>query len=135
MVHVMLILRAAALIESVKYNPPSKFHPSLLESTLRVPANSTLELAVEFDKSFIRYTEHPPDASRGWDIPPAIFSFFDTAHHRQRRIYSPVLLVDLPTPDFSMPYNVIIMSGTLIALFFGTVFNLLTRKFTWVAVK
>lgn len=36
-----------------------------------------------------------------------------------RRIYTSNVLVDLPTPDFSMPYNVIIMTSTLLALFFG----------------
>ena len=37
--------------------------------------------------------------------------------------------MDLATPDFSMPYNVIIMTCTLIALCFGSVFNMLTRRF------
>ena len=39
------------------------------------------------------------------------------------------LLLSLPTPDFSMPYNVIILSSTVIALAFGSVFNLLVRRF------
>jgi GPI-anchor transamidase subunit T len=39
------------------------------------------------------------------------------------------LLLSLPTPDFSMPYNVIILSSTVIALAFGSVFNLLARRF------
>ena len=43
------------------------------------------------------------------------------------------LLLNLPTPDFSMPYNVIILSSTVIALAFGSVFNLLVRRF--VALK
>ena len=49
-------------------------------------------------------------------------------------MYTPVMLVDLATPDFSMPYNVIIMSCTLIALIFGSIFNLLTRRFAVVRV-
>ena len=57
----------------------------------------------------------------------------DLAHHSLRdglpRMYTPVLLVDLATPDFSMPYNVIIFSCSLMAFIFGSVFNLLTRKF------
>ena len=48
---------------------------------------------------------------------------------RYQRIYTPTLLADLATPDFSMPYNVIILSCTLITLIFGTIFNVLTRKF------
>ena len=50
-------------------------------------------------------------------------------------MYTPILPVELATPDFSMPYNVIIMSCTLIALIFGSVFNLLTRKFVVVPLK
>lgn len=105
-------------------------------------------------KPFLRYTEHPPDAERGWDLPPAVFvpliprnasignadtseaTVADIRHGGQpRRMYTSVLLVDLATPDFSMPYNVIIMSCTLIALIFGSVFNLLTRKFVVVRVN
>jgi len=39
------------------------------------------------------------------------------------------LLLNLPTPDFSMPYNTIILSSTVMALAFGSVFNLLVRRF------
>ena len=39
------------------------------------------------------------------------------------------LLLSLPTPDFSMPYNVIILSSTVIALAFGSIFNILVRRF------
>src|SRR5436190_17182584 len=42
---------------------------------------------------------------------------------------TPSLLLSLPTPDFSMPYNVIILSSTVIALAFGSIFNLLVRRF------
>ena len=110
-------------------------------------------------KPFLRYTEHPPDAQRGWDLPPAVLvplisgnislslgdvtgaeALLNRSTHlppdgRLPKIYSPVLLVDLATPDFSMPYNVIIMSCTLIALIFGSVFNLVTRKFVMVSVN
>jgi GPI-anchor transamidase subunit T len=51
-----------------------------------------------------------------------------------KRIYTPVLLVDLATPDFSMPYNVNIMTSTLITLLFGSVLNMLMRRFKVVKV-
>lgn len=104
---------------------------------------------MDVSKPFLRYTEHPPDAQRGWDLPPAIFIPFSQntsasypnagspllpTQDLSRRIYTSALLVDPATPDFSMPYNVIIMSCTLIALVFGSVFNLLTRKFMVVRV-
>lgn len=38
------------------------------------------------------------------------------------------ILVSLPTPDFSMPYNVICFVCTVIAIGFGSIFNLTTRR-------
>jgi GPI-anchor transamidase subunit T len=108
----------------------------MFQSILTVPSKSTIYLTIDVSKSFLRYTEHPPDAQRGWDLPPAVFvplgiNETQTTGQSSRypRIYSPILLVDVATPDFSMPYNVIILSCTLMTLIFGSVFNLLTRKF------
>jgi phosphatidylinositol glycan class T len=47
------------------------------------------------------------------------------------RLYSEVLLINLPTPDFSMPYNVICLSCTAIAIAFGSLHNFTTRKFVF----
>ena len=89
-------------------------------------------MTMDVTKAFLRYTEHPPDAQRGWDLPPAVFVPIradEEGPEELERIYTPILLVDLATPDFSMPYNVIIMSSTLLTFIFGSIFNLLTRKF------
>ena len=95
-------------------------------------------MTIDVTKAFLRYTEHPPDAQRGWDLPPAVFvpvGAGEKGPDELERIYTPILLVDLATPDFSMPYNVIIMSSTLITFIFGSVFNLLTRKFAVAKVE
>lgn len=47
------------------------------------------------------------------------------------RLHTTSTLVSLPTPDFSMPYNVIILTSTVVALFFGSVVNALLRGW-WV---
>ena len=135
------------------YHPPlllanGHHGPSTLQATLTIPARSTLRLSIELSKTFLKYTEHPPDAMRGWDLPPAVLfpvpihdgasmnaslSLSLDGRSIPKRMYTPTLLVDLPTPDFSMPYNVIILSCTLMTLIFGSIFNLLTRK--WSIVK
>ncbi|PCH40448.1 Gpi16 subunit GPI transamidase component [Wolfiporia cocos MD-104 SS10] len=131
------------LVKVITYAAPVPHaQPALLQAVLTLPPRSTLRLTMDVAKPFLRYTEHPPDAQRGWDLPPAVFVPFsldsmgtdDVLRARPTRIYTPALLVDLATPDFSMPYNVIIMSCTLIALMFGSIFNLLTRKFAVVHV-
>lgn len=45
------------------------------------------------------------------------------------RLYTEPLLVSLPTPDFSMPYNVICLTCTVVAVCYGSFYNLLTRTF------
>ncbi|KAJ1825791.1 Subunit of the glycosylphosphatidylinositol transamidase complex-like protein [Coemansia sp. RSA 2599] len=136
--------------------------PSTMELALTLPARSRTTLRYGFDKGFLKYTEHPPDANRGFNIGPAIVSYsgsIDDAqpdrrgqqkpkHHQPlacaikeilhgdaagsrctTRIYSELFLANMPTPDFSMPYNVITFTCTILALFFGRIFNLLTRDF------
>jgi len=114
--------------------------PTTLQALLSLPPKATVEITMDVTKAFLRYTEHPPDAQRGWDLPPAILTPVDlfkngsVVSKRNERIYTSTLLVDLATPDFSMPYNVIIFTCSLIAFIFGTIFNLLTRKLVVVQV-
>ncbi|KAJ2082362.1 Subunit of the glycosylphosphatidylinositol transamidase complex-like protein [Coemansia sp. RSA 988] len=124
--------------------------PSSMELELKLPPNSRTILRYDFDKGFLRYTEHPPDANRGFSIAPAVVSYRLTttnstddqpllctinATQPQKskectvHLYTEQFLASLPTPDFSMPYNVVSISCTILALFFGRVFNLLTRDF------
>ncbi|KAF9263700.1 GPI transamidase component GPI16 [Marasmius fiardii PR-910] len=115
------------LITNVSYIlPVPHAQPATFESVLTVPGNMTVTYSVDVTKAFLRYTEHPPDAQRGWDLPPAVFV---PQTDSVRRLYTPALLVDLATPDFSMPYNVIIFTCSVVAFIFGSLFNLLTRKF------
>merc|ERR1711994_303644 len=44
------------------------------------------------------------------------------------RLYTETLLVSLPTPDFSMPYNVICLACTVAALAFGPIHNITTKS-------
>ncbi|KAK2464580.1 hypothetical protein APHAL10511_003369 [Amanita phalloides] len=105
-----------SLISYIPSIPHSR--PTTLQALLRIPANTTLNIKMDVIKSFLRYTEYPPDAQRGWDLPSAMFTVLDDEHEKQDvvkvpkrwRLYTRPLLIDLATPDFSMPYNVIIFT-------------------------
>ena len=101
-----------------------------LELLLSIPPASMLTLTYSFTKALLRYTEYPPDANRGFDIPSAVIRVLDS-EGREGPTYlrTTNLLLPLPTPDFSMPYNVIILTSTVMALGFGNIFNLLVRRF------
>ncbi|KAF2117482.1 GPI transamidase component GPI16 precursor [Lophiotrema nucula] len=102
-----------------------------LELRMVIPPSSTLTVTYDFEKAILRYTEYPPDANRGFDVAPAVIRLISPASADNKGIYlrTTSLLLPLPTPDFSMPYNVIILTSTVMALGFGNIFNLLVRRF------
>ncbi|KAJ7252017.1 Gpi16 subunit, GPI transamidase component-domain-containing protein [Mycena rebaudengoi] len=150
------------LLRSITYTPPVPHsRATTFRAVVALPPRSTVHLSMGIAKAFRRYTEHPPDAQRGWDLPAGVVVGLPSSDARNAanssfnrdsnggvnggvddvygdagtRIYTPTLLVDLSTPDFSMPYNVIIFSSSLVAFIFGSIFNLLTRKFVVLKVE
>jgi len=126
--------------------------PYHLELVLKLPARSTTTISIQFEHSMLRWVEYPPDANHGfyvgsatitaripdnrnatllapedstlsyaiWGNPPSV----NTVVH----IFTEILLVSLPTPDFSMPYNVICLACTVAALAFGPIHNITTKS-------
>ncbi len=129
-----------SIIKETIYRPAlDRRRGTQLELLMSVPAQSTVILTYDFDKAILRYTEYPPDANRGFDVAPAVLrllgkasdssSSFSQFSQEPMYIRTSSLLLPLPTPDFSMPYNVIILTSTVMALAFGMIFNLLVRRF------
>ncbi|KKK22911.1 GPI transamidase component Gpi16 [Aspergillus ochraceoroseus] len=120
------------IIKEAFYRPEiDRERGTQLELALSVPPASTVTLTYDFEKAILRYTEYPPDANRGFNVAPAVIKIgrHDDAQAQPIYIRTTSLLLPLPTPDFSMPYNVIILTSTVIALAFGSIFNLLVRRF------
>ncbi|KAI1297266.1 GPI transamidase component PIG-T [Halotydeus destructor] len=131
------------------YYKPAKdrVEPHHIELLLTLEPESETILKFDFDRSFLKWTEYPPDANHGVYIGSAVLSCklpttanityippeaepgtkqsFDTWFIR---IHTESLLVSLPTPDFTMPFNVICLVSTVISLAFGPIHNLTTRR-------
>ncbi|KAF4122062.1 GPI-anchor transamidase subunit T [Geosmithia morbida] len=115
------------IIQEIYYRPAlDRERGTQLELLLRIPARRTVFLTYDFEKSVLRYTEYPPDANRGFDVAAAVIT---TLSPRAMNLRTTSLLLYLPTPDFSMPYNVIIFTSTAVALAFGGLYNILIRRF------
>jgi len=126
----------------------------MLELVLRLPPKSTTTISLQFERSLLRWLEYPPDANHGFYLPAATITTRlrdnkntslllaaedSTMSHSLwgnpaaggsgdvLRIYTETLLVSLPTPDFSMPYNVICLACTVAALAFGPIHNITTK--------
>ncbi|KAM4609974.1 GPI transamidase component PIG-T [Polymixia lowei] len=138
----------------IHYQPSKdRVRPHLLEMLVQLPPNSVTEVTVEFERALLKWTEYTPDPNHGFYVGSSVISALvpsvvamDTNSTQERplfssffpckeessyfvRIYTEPLLVNLPTPDFSMPYNVICLTCTVVAVGYGSLYNLLTRTF------
>ena len=57
-----------------------------------------------------------------------LYHYISLQREKSVQAYTEVLLVPLATPDFSMPYNVITLTCTVLALYFGSLLNILRRR-------
>ncbi|ESO08512.1 hypothetical protein HELRODRAFT_169373 [Helobdella robusta] len=126
--------------------------PYHLEVLFNLPANSVARLSFQFEKQLLKWTDYPPDPNHGFYIAPSVINFilpnagnitslknnkhFFTGLKNSNKndaytftLHTEALLITLPTPDFSMPYNVICLVCTVIAIAFGSVHNLTTKSF------
>lgn len=132
--------KAQELIQSFNFVPAElRGRPNQLRLEVFLPANTTLVFSLQMEKAFLRLSEHPPDANRGFDVASGVATFDLLSGAQEAAVcgedpdfsttlFTEPLLVPLPTPDFSMPYNVITMTSTVVAFFVGTMLNALLRK-------
>lgn len=117
---------ASDIIKEIYYRPAlDRERGTQLELLVQIPPRCTVFLTYDFEKSILRYTEYPPDANRGFDVAAAVIT---TLRPKAMSLRTTGLLLYLPTPDFSMPYNVIILTSTAIALAFGGLYNIIVRR-------
>lgn len=124
-----LVVSGSGSVDSQFYMPAiDRKRPAHLELKVSIPPQGDLTFTYDFDKSLLLYAEYPPDANHGFAVAPAVVTVFGPDNKWEYELRSSSLLLTLPTPDFSMPYNVIILTCTVMALAFGTIFNLLTKQ-------
>lgn len=96
---------------------------------VQIPPSSKVTLSFMVEKGHLKWDEYPPDANHGFYLEAAHFEVNITRgkNVETRQYYSRILLVNLSTPDFSMPYNVICLTCTVVALAFGPIHNITTK--------
>lgn len=130
----------------------------------------SINMLLVHDGRATQVSEQPPDAHRGFDIPPAVITYAEPRAHapcgvgwrawgaaaagawgeaaagarssahlptpllqslsraRPGVLHSEGLLVQNANADASMPYNVLCLSGTVLAVFAGALLNALIRR-------
>ncbi|BFU18631.1 hypothetical protein EHI8A_098090 [Entamoeba histolytica HM-1:IMSS-B] len=90
---------------------------------IQIPSLSTLNIEVDVSYVFQHRSLHSQEPQRGWDV-PSVECILST----QEIIISNNLLVGLPAPDFSMPYNVLALSLAIFALGIGNSIDIVIQK-------
>jgi len=121
--------------------------PTEVFLTVDVPAGGTVGLSMDVAKAFIQLREFSYACEKGFDVgsaawleaelpaeggtePEGLLAPAPTAPGSDppaggwRLRLTRGLIVLLPMPDFSMPFNVIALSSTAVTFFFGSVFRL-----------
>lgn len=126
-----------------------------LEIVLELPPRSETEISVQFDYVFLKWQEYPPDANHGFYIGSAIVKatiprqatsltfdkslIIDNLNSSELDylicLKTENFIITLPTPDFSMPYNVICLACTVVALAFGPIHNITTKRLKLTTAK
>lgn len=127
------------------YHEPAIEHlnPAILEIRMIIPKDSITTIKFDFDKKYLLYADYPPDCARGFDVGSAAITIHNVTlgegylypEQNYIRIYTEPMVIISPAPDFSMPYNVITYSCTIIALFFGSMYNAYTRRYIPLVVE
>lgn len=127
-----------------------RLRPFYLEILLRLPPKSITTISIDFDYVFLKWQEYPPDANHGFYIASSVITAYlplarnytglptegtliSSSFNASRsgylvQIRTESMLITLPTPDFSMPYNVICLACTIVALAFGPLHNITTKR-------
>ena len=98
---------------------------------LIIPARSEIAINFGISKTLIEFEKYPNDPSRGFNVMqmPVLYQKVaaDGSAQPWNEIDSAGLLVQIPEPDFSMPFNVNSVSNALIAVLTINIFNVLVK--------
>ena len=91
-------------------------------------STSAIFVSTRFSSTLLHSQEYPPDTHRGFDIPSAFVSMCIEHIDGCLVDVSQPLVVEIPSPDFSMPYNAATLVSTVMAFTLGTFVNALARR-------
>jgi Gpi16 subunit, GPI transamidase component len=128
-------------------------HPGMITLPLILLPNSEVIIGIPYSMTLLHAEDCPPDTHRGLDVPSGVLIFSkndaslkDIGEHFVHKVrnpwislgnltkdefsflYSEPLVVEPLAPDFSMPYNVMTVTMTVLAFFLGSMLNSTARK-------
>lgn len=123
-----------AVVATQRFEPPRRRRGmGVWAFVMSLPPHTTVDLRFDVQRAFLRIDECPPEPNRPFALPAVIVSRRWVRNETiggtesATRIYSKPLVILMPHPDFSMPFNVIALTSTALAASFGLWIQFATR--------
>ena len=138
----------ATTMQNLVIEPSTRIrNPHVLEFCTILPAASELSVSYEYRTAFLPLDDFPHDPNHGFDLLPAVVEVavvrdqnktaigpFEhaplleivrraTAAEYPKRIFSQSVILDTPKPDFSMPFNVLCLTATIVTMFSSSIIS------------
>jgi hypothetical protein len=88
---------------------------------------SSLLLSLDYRPKFLTYNDFPGDPNRGRELPPVVVTV-TCPKDISYQVYSNSALILPPTPDMSMPFNVLSLACSLYAYLIGTLATIMVKR-------
>eukprot|EP01022_Parablepharisma_sp_SALTPOND_P032973 TRINITY_DN87979_c1_g1_i1.p1 TRINITY_DN87979_c1_g1~~TRINITY_DN87979_c1_g1_i1.p1 ORF type:complete len:616 (-),score=19.50 TRINITY_DN87979_c1_g1_i1:1028-2875(-) len=108
---------------NVTYNEKSDCYFDL--GVFELLPNESIKITMEIEKLLLPFEEYPHDSSRGFDIPQMMFLYKMDNEAEWHKTYVPSIVLMLPQPDFSMPFNVHALYCVLVGIMFKIYLNII----------
>lgn len=110
----------------------TEYPPDANHGLYITPASVTFFLPSESSSNFERFLpkffELLVSGKVGTSVEDADRRLEMLANFQPLCLYTEPVLISMPTPDFSMPYNVVCLVSTVLSIAFGPIYNITTRR-------
>ena len=105
-----------------------KVKTMLLKFFIEIPARSTYSLKIPVKKLMKSFENYPHDAARGHPLIGTPIIYFSPDNAFYNITYASNLLMRIPEPDFSMPFNISTYTFVLLGYFYLMIFKIAMGK-------
>jgi len=117
---------AGCTLLSRHYTPAEERKTGALLLLVEIEPFGECIITYDYSTRWPKWTEYPADANYGRFMPGLMLTYSN--ENVPIKVHSPPLLIYVPIPDFSMPYNVLCLVCTVLAMGIGTIHNLTTDQ-------
>lgn len=98
--------------------------PNHINYQISIKCGQTYSNSLDYEAKILGWTKYPADAERGIFINPSII---EINQNPDQTLFASGLIIDVPKPDFSMPFNALCLACTAVAILFGNLHMILTK--------